>query len=265
MILQGAATTAPATNSVSSCFSGTETVTFLSGITKPISEVRIGDQVLTSDTAGKISFSEVIFVPHGTNEESAEFAHIFTVNGRDVKMTQNHILPAGSCGSSLPLVYASQVSAGDCILTVSGEERVSKVEIMSSKGVYTIVTNEEFIVVNGIVASSFGANHMLANLYYNFHRFIYASAPALLSLTFFHRLNEVSTVIYITEFERRCIYILFHLIIYLIIYLNLKTIKHNLLASTGSHGSTFRASEIKCKLLMSEVYSSSEIRWSHRQ
>ena len=68
------------------------------------------------------------------------------------------------------------------------------VDTTHSRGVYTIVTNEEFIVVNGIVASSFGANHMLANLYYNVHRALYAWAPGLLSITFLHRLNEVSVV-----------------------------------------------------------------------
>ena len=183
-----------------SCFSGSETVTVASGEVKEISKIRSGDFVLASDAAGKLTFSEVVFVPHGSNEENALFAHIFTVNGYDLKMTQNHILPAGPCGSSLPLAYASQISAGDCIQTISGEVKVSKVELWRGQGVYTIVTNEEFIVVNGIVASSFGANHMLANLYYNAHRFIYASAPVLLSSMLFHRFNEVRTLQYLTVF-----------------------------------------------------------------
>jgi predicted Zn-dependent protease len=56
--------------------------------------------------------------------------------------------------------------------------------------VYTIVTTEEFVVVNGIIASSFGANHMMANLYYNIHRFMYALSPFLLTSSLLHTANE---------------------------------------------------------------------------
>ena len=83
------------------------------------------------------------------------------------------------------------VSVGDCIMTVSGHEEVAAVEIMSGEGVYTLVTNEEFIVVNGIIASPFGGNHMIANLYYNVHRLIYMSYPALLQHSWLHQANEV--------------------------------------------------------------------------
>lgn len=177
------------------CFAGTETVTLESGDFRPISDVKIGDRVLAANSGGEAKFSDVIFVPHSTNTEFATFAQISTVGGRDIKMTQNHILPSGVCGStsSMPLVYASQVSVGDCILTVSGEERVSKVISVHGEGVYTVVTNEEFVIVNGIVASPFGVNHMMANFYYNVHRFLYVSAPLLMASSTVQRMNEVTT------------------------------------------------------------------------
>ena len=133
----------------------------------------------------------MVYIPHRKNKQSTLFTHITTVSGGDVKMTQNHILPSGVCGSSpLPLIYASEVSAGNCIMTVSGEEKVYMVEKVQGEGVYTIVTNEEYVVVNGIVASPFGANHMMANIYYNIHRFLYAISPSLLASTFLHSTNE---------------------------------------------------------------------------
>jgi hypothetical protein len=46
--------------------------------------------------------------------------------------------------------------------------------------------------VNGIIASPFGVNHMMANLYYNIHRLVYASAPVLLSYPWSNKANEVS-------------------------------------------------------------------------
>jgi Hint module len=98
---------------------------------------------------------QVVFIPHGANKQRVIFTHITTHSGRDIKMTKNHILPAGTCSLSpsphslslplplsLPLLYASQVSVGDCIMTVSGQERVSAVENIRGEGVYTIVTNE---------------------------------------------------------------------------------------------------------------------------
>ena len=173
-----------------SCFSGSETVALESGEVKFISDVTVGDRVLAASAAGKTLYSDVVFVPHGANKESAVFMHITTESGRDVKMTQSHIIPAGVCGSSLPLVYASKVTVGDCVLTVSGEEKVSSVESVRGEGVYTIVTKEEFIVVNGIVASPFGANHMMANMYYNIHRFAFTIAPTLLATNLFHSINE---------------------------------------------------------------------------
>ena len=136
-------------------------------------------------------FLKVIFVPHRYNKEIATFLHIVTETGNNVKMTMNHILPAGTCGSPLPLAYASAVSIGQCIRTIAGQEKVSSVGKIRGEGVYTIVTNEEFIIVNGIIASPFGGNHMMANLYYNLHRFMHVHIPALLTIPLLHNLNEV--------------------------------------------------------------------------
>ena len=130
------------------------------------------------------------------------FTHISTIGGHDVKMTSKHILPSGVCGTSLPLVYASKVSVGDCIQTVSGQEEVSKVETVLGLGLYTIVTNEEFIVVNGIIASPFEINHMMANLYYNVHRLTNLFAPVLLSSSWLHQTNEVRNAVCETSYKQ---------------------------------------------------------------
>ena len=152
-----------------------------------------GDRVQAADAAGRISFSEVVFVPHSANRDTAMFVHITTASGRDIKMTKSHVLPAGACGSSspLPLKYASQVTGSDCVTTVAGEERVSSVETIMAEGLYTIVTKEEFFLVNGIVASPFAYNHIAGNLYYQLHRFLYNTVPHLLMTPLVQSLNEV--------------------------------------------------------------------------
>ena len=179
-----------------SCFAGTETVSLESGETKRISEVRVGDRVLAADTSRRTLFSEVVFIPHEANTEKATFTQITTSHGRDIRMTGSHILPAGNCQSPSPLhdVYASSVTVGDCIMTVSGIEKVTAVATVQGQGLYTIVTKDEYVVINGVIASPFAYNHMVANFYYNAHRFIYAWAPGLLKLPLLHSANEVLLV-----------------------------------------------------------------------
>ena len=175
------------------CFDGSETLHLESGEVRAISNVRVGDRVLSADAAGRTSYSDVVYVPHRANSDDALFTHITTTSGRDIKMTPSHIILAGPCHSSapLPLTYASLVSVGDCVMTVSGEDMVSTVETVQGKGLYTVVTKEEYVVVNGIIASPFAANHMLANLYYNIHRLVYTSAPSFLNNAALHSANEV--------------------------------------------------------------------------
>jgi predicted extracellular nuclease len=175
------------------CFAGSETLHLESGEVKAISDVRVGDRVLSADAAGRTSYSDVVFVPHRANSDDSIFTHITTASGRDIKMTPSHIILAGPCHSSasLPLTYASSVSVGDCVMTVSGEDMVSTVETVQGKGLYTVVTKEEYVVVNGIIASPFAANHMVANLYYNLHRFVHSSFPSFLTNQALHYANEV--------------------------------------------------------------------------
>ena len=49
-------------------------------------------------------------------------------------------------------------------------------------------------MVNGIVASPFAMNHMLANMFYNVHRALYAVSPVILGIPSLRRLNEVSLI-----------------------------------------------------------------------
>ena len=138
----------------------------------------MGDRVLSVNAKGEAVYSDVVSVPHGPNQASTTFTTISTEFGRDLKMTTNHILPAGACAlSSLPLVAAASIAVGDCVQTVSGREQVVSVGTVEGKGIYTIVAMEELIVVNGIVATPFGGvNPTLANIYYNLHRLAHRSS-----------------------------------------------------------------------------------------
>ena len=152
--------------SAASCFAGSEQVTLENGHTKAMADVQVGDRVLMVNAKGQQVFSDVVYLPHGDNEEQATFAQVTTESGRDIKMTMNHILPAGACAlSTLPLVAARRVVMGDCIQTVDGREQVVSVGQVEGKGIYTIIAMEELIVVSGIVVTPYGGiNPTLANM-----------------------------------------------------------------------------------------------------
>ena len=190
-----------ATKAAKDCFAGSETLRLESGEDRQISLIMPGDRVQATDATGKISFSEVVFVPHRANRDTAMFVHITTAGGRDIKMTKSHVLPAGACGSSspLPLKHASLVTVSDCVMTVGGEERVSTVSTTLSEGLYTIVTKEEFVIVNGIIASPFAYNHVAGNLYYQLHRFLYDTAPQLLLSPLIRYFNEVRPLLRVSS------------------------------------------------------------------
>ena len=77
-------------------------------------------------------------------------------------------------------------------MTATGEEEVSSIGMALAEGAYTLVVKEEFIIVNGIIASPFAFNHVAGNLFYHIHRFLYSAAPWLLSSALLRSSNEVS-------------------------------------------------------------------------
>lgn len=162
------------------CFAGSETILLESGATKMMSEVAIGDrvQVYSADT-GSTEFSDVIAVPHASNDVLATFVEINTASG-SVKMTPDHLVAAGSCSAAntmLPLVRSEDVKVGDCVNTVEGQSMVSSINTVDEKGIYTIVTRGEFLVVGNIVASPFAVNHNILHFFYNLHRALPTGSP----------------------------------------------------------------------------------------
>jgi len=166
-------------SSSSSCFAGTETVMMETGEIKAISEVQVGDRILTSGSVGETAFAAVISVPHGDNDLFAVFSHIASVH-HDIKMTSDHLVFAGECNTKLSLVRAGDVEPGACVMTVDGQEKVVTNELVKASGIYTVVTEKEFIVVNGVVASPFAVNHFVGNGFYGLHRLFYTMLPSLL-------------------------------------------------------------------------------------
>ncbi len=171
------------------CFSSTDTVTLLDGTKALISELNIGDRVL-SWSGSEFTYSDVVFLPHAKNDIETEFAQVtFKTYNRVIKMTIEHLIPAGECSknavnaedSEFKLVTAGKLIPGLCVRTMAGLEEIAAVERVLDRGIYTLVTNDELVVVNGIVVSPFSTNHYVANKFYHIHRVLYALFPAVLT------------------------------------------------------------------------------------
>lgn len=164
------------------CFAGSETVLMESGETVPLSKVAIGDSILAADAQGNTMFSKVIAIPHGENNDAARFTKLTTANGKDIQLTPEHLIATSPCShTELSLTAAGEVTTGMCLQSTSGLQEVVSIEKVKGRGLYTIVTEAEMVVINGFVASPFAYNHAVGNAYYNVQRAVNAVSPALLN------------------------------------------------------------------------------------
>ena len=109
---------------------------------------------------------------------------------RSLMVTTEHLLFSGKCNSELVLMEAKKVNIGDCLKTVDGLEVVVSTTKNTLVGVYSVVTTEEYIVVNGIVASPFEFNHYAAHMFYGIHRALFKMDSSILNYEWFGYLHR---------------------------------------------------------------------------
>ena len=104
-----------------------------SGETKPMSELKRGDSVLTMNEDGSLAFSPVVLDYHHAPQQMASFRIIRTSRGHNLTLTPNHVVFVGNDNdenaeltkvSSFHSVFASNVQIGDHVLVKSGNEMV---------------------------------------------------------------------------------------------------------------------------------------------
>lgn len=154
--------------------------------------IQVGDRVLSySPKTETFGYSAIIAVPHKANDIAAKFEHIVLASGNDVKMTSDHLVQSGSCDAKAQLTYASEVKVGDCLQTVEGRDVVTAKTQVQEKGIYTVVTENEYVVVNNVVASPFAWNHAFINTFYSVHRALSVAAPELLKSVAFQSVQSL--------------------------------------------------------------------------
>ncbi|KAF8373868.1 hypothetical protein PRIPAC_80297, partial [Pristionchus pacificus] len=163
------------------CFSRDMTVQMADGSEKRMDQLEKDDFVM-SLTPTDIVHVPVTFWLHRSPETMAEFHRFETEDGRTIKLTAQHYIYKGDCSNvgrtmsvgavSRFAVYAEEVSEGDCLYTVDGENvrevRVVKADRVVEQGIYAPMTSNGKIIVGGVYASCHTSvhSHGIQNTYF---------------------------------------------------------------------------------------------------
>ncbi|KAG8452376.1 hypothetical protein GDO86_004252 [Hymenochirus boettgeri] len=144
------------------CFPGTATVMMESGQRKPVSELELGDTVLTTDQSGQLMPTAVLLFLHRDLSKTATFVVIEAERHPfSLLLTPHHLLfvKRGSSTGFLP-TFAFRVQIGDQIqIYVNGtrlqSSKVVKVSIQEQTGVYAPLTEHGTLLVDGVLTSCY--------------------------------------------------------------------------------------------------------------
>jgi hedgehog protein len=142
------------------------------GNRKLMSDLEIGDLVLTVDTEGNFQFSPIILFLDRDQEARRQFYVIETESGVTLTVTPSHLVYADINGNdvnsndvnsndveSFEALYASKVREGDYILVQQNGQlkpsRVVSIETKIFSGVFAPLTSSGNLVVDGALASCY--------------------------------------------------------------------------------------------------------------
>lgn len=178
--------------SIGGCFPGSQMVEMSDNTMRRIDAILVGEMVKTVDAIGRAVTAPVVAIPHPLNHLLTKFIRLETADGGSVTLTPSHLILAFKvpfltsellCSdialSSFVLVAAQVLSPGDCLLSSQSGSGlpITSGTIVWDKGIYTIVTQEAYVAVNGFVASPFAVTHSVPHAFYNAHRLFFKLAP----------------------------------------------------------------------------------------
>ena len=135
-----------------------------------MTDLKIGDEVLTVDSAGKAAYSPIFLWGHRTANAEGEFYKLSTAAGNSLVLTAGHYLYVSN-SSDAPIASATTVSAGlakvgEYVWVIDGSSatatasRITAIEKVVDTGLYTPITLAGTIVVDGVYASSYAEEHI---------------------------------------------------------------------------------------------------------
>lgn len=142
------------------CFSSDSTVITSTGETKKISDVQIGEKLMSQDPSTlELTFSEVMLFLDYNPEETRDFLEIHVTSGQILKLTPTHLLFTGNLQDSRT-IFAEHLQIGDSLFVKDDKNKLKLVHIVKIKpivlkGVYAPLTLAGTVVVNDVLASCY--------------------------------------------------------------------------------------------------------------
>lgn len=146
------------------CFTGTSTVQLENGHHVTMSDLRIGDRVLSMRSDGVLEYSEVINFMDRDDAGYGLFYTFSTESGKEITLTAKHLLYVIKQNSSFSVdrietVFADRVTEGQYLLLRDKDSIIAtiitKVTVKTRRGIYAPLTKHGTIVVDDIVASCY--------------------------------------------------------------------------------------------------------------
>jgi hypothetical protein len=185
------------------CFPGDAIVQVQGGSYKNISDLRVGENVLATDSTGKLVYSQVWSFGHASPDEYSEFVNLHTEKNKLV-VTPAHYIPVctSSYCSKTTFEYAKSVVVGDFVLCSSKDEvtpcKVNAITRSFEKGFFNPHTMANTIVVNNLLCSSYSGWFLDGYVHVNYLHTTYAMllSPFKLLATvasYFERLDDANS------------------------------------------------------------------------
>lgn len=143
------------------CFTPESTAQLESGARKPLSELVIGDRVLSMDSNGRAVYSDVILFMDRNLEQMETFVQLHTDGGAVLTVTPAHLITVWQPEQQkLDFMFADRIEEQFFVLVqdARGElrpQRVLRVTSVQQRGVVAPLTREGTIVVNSVAASCY--------------------------------------------------------------------------------------------------------------
>lgn len=133
----------------------------MSGERKAMTELRVGDRVLSINDQGEPIYSEIILFMDRNLDESQEFVQLTTEGGAILTVTPAHLIMVWNREKSkTDYMFADRVQEGDQVFVHDSTgalrpQRVVELRAVLKNGFVAPLTKEGTIVVNSVAASCY--------------------------------------------------------------------------------------------------------------
>lgn len=131
----------------------------------PMSDLRVGDRVLSISSSGSVEYSDVMTFMDRDDDSYGLFYTLHTDSGKFLTLTAKHLLYIAKNNSTFSgvddseIVFADTVREGQYLILGDTDSlnlsKIVKITVDTRKGIYAPLTKHGTIIVNGVVTSCY--------------------------------------------------------------------------------------------------------------